>query len=122
METLATSPTATRNASSFPFDGLLKPVIFLTNCSDAARISSSVTGGSKLKRVLILRHMFLTSAIGAAMARDASAGWLYLNQKGAGGAKIRAGLKPKLILALRGAEAPLFHGTSTTLSRYFPQS
>src|SRR5580692_8598397 len=63
IETLATSPTAIRNASSFPFDGLLKPVIFLTNCREAARISSSVTGGSKLKRVLIFRHMFLTSGL-----------------------------------------------------------
>jgi len=30
------------------FDGLLKPVIFRTNCSEAARTSSGVTGGSKL--------------------------------------------------------------------------
>jgi hypothetical protein len=29
-----------------------------TNCSEAARISSSVTGGSKLNRSLMLRHMF----------------------------------------------------------------
>ena len=45
------------NASSLAFDGLLKPVIFLTNCSDAARTSSSVTGGSKLKRFLIFLHI-----------------------------------------------------------------
>jgi len=49
--------TAARNAPSFALDGLLRPLIFLTNCSDAARISSSVTGGSKLKRVLIFRHI-----------------------------------------------------------------
>src|SRR5215472_6090267 len=35
-EILATSSTAERNAASLAFDGLLKPVIFLTNCSDAA--------------------------------------------------------------------------------------
>jgi hypothetical protein len=47
------------NASSFVFDGFVKPLIFLTNCSDAARTSSSVTGGSKLKSGLMLRHMLL---------------------------------------------------------------
>jgi hypothetical protein len=47
------------NASSFAFDGLVKPLIFLTNCSDAARTSASVTGGSKLKSGLILRHIHL---------------------------------------------------------------
>jgi hypothetical protein len=30
-----------------------------TNCSDAARISSSVAAGSKLKRVLMFRHISL---------------------------------------------------------------
>jgi hypothetical protein len=57
VETPATSSTAARNAPSFAFDGLLNPLIFLTNCSEAARISSSVTGGSKLKRILIFRHI-----------------------------------------------------------------
>src|ERR1022692_4026443 len=57
VEIPATSSTAARNASSFAFDGLLKPLIFLTNCSEAARISSTVTGGSKLKRVLIFLHI-----------------------------------------------------------------
>src|ERR1700751_4132210 len=57
IETLAISSIAARNAVSFAFDGLLKPLIFLTNCSDAARISASVTGGLKLKRVLMFRHM-----------------------------------------------------------------
>ena len=33
------------------------PLNFRTNCSDASRISNSVAGGSKLKRVLMLRHM-----------------------------------------------------------------
>jgi len=47
------------NASSLVFDGLVKPLIFRTNCSDAARSSSSVTGGSKLKSGLIFRHMGL---------------------------------------------------------------
>src|SRR6266852_8231933 len=57
IDTPATSSTAAKNDSSFAFDGLLKPLIFLTNCSEAARTSSSVTGGSKLKSVLIFLHM-----------------------------------------------------------------
>jgi hypothetical protein len=40
---------------------LVNPLSFLTNCSDAARISSSVAGGAKLKRVLMLLHTVLTS-------------------------------------------------------------
>jgi hypothetical protein len=55
--TAATSSTAARNEASLAFDGLLKPLIFLTNCKDAARISSALTGGSKLKRVLIFLHI-----------------------------------------------------------------
>jgi hypothetical protein len=55
----ATSSTARLNASSFVFDGLVKPLIFRTNCSEAARTSSSVTGGSKLNSGLMLRHMLL---------------------------------------------------------------
>src|SRR6202051_2152683 len=57
VDAAATSSMAAANDASLAFDGLLKPVIFLTNCSDAARISSSLTGGSKLKRVLIFLHM-----------------------------------------------------------------
>jgi hypothetical protein len=45
------------NASSFAFEGFVNPLIFLTNWSDAARTSVSVTGGSKLKSGLIFRHM-----------------------------------------------------------------
>ena len=41
-------------------EGLLKPLIFLTNCREAARTSCSVTGGSKLKSVLMFRHMRLS--------------------------------------------------------------
>jgi hypothetical protein len=54
---LAMSSTAASKAPSLARDGLLKPLIFLTNCSDAARISSSVTGGSKLNNVLMFLHM-----------------------------------------------------------------
>lgn len=54
----AIASMAAWKASSFALDGLLKPVIFLTNWSEAARTSSGVTGGSKLKRVLIFRHIF----------------------------------------------------------------
>src|SRR5258705_13046563 len=50
FEMPATSSPAARNEASFAFDGLLNPLIFLTNWSEAARTSSSVTGGSKLKR------------------------------------------------------------------------
>jgi hypothetical protein len=57
-EILAMSSTAERKTASFTLDGLLKPLIFLTNCSDAARISSSVTGGSKLNSVLIFLHIW----------------------------------------------------------------
>src|SRR6266849_8673663 len=57
VEIPAISSTAAINEASFAFDGLLKPLIFLTNCSDAARISSAVTGGSKLKRILIFLHI-----------------------------------------------------------------
>ena len=57
IETAATSSTAARNAASFAFDGLVKPLIFRTNCSDAARTSSSVTGGSKLNNGRMFRHI-----------------------------------------------------------------
>src|SRR5215207_1156420 len=53
------SSTAPSKAVSFVFDGLLKPVTFLTYCSEAALISSSVAGGAKLKRVLMFLHMAL---------------------------------------------------------------
>lgn len=55
--TAATSSTARLNASSFAFDGFVKPLIFRTNCREAARTSSSVVGGSKLKSGRILRHI-----------------------------------------------------------------
>jgi carbon starvation protein CstA len=54
--TSATSSTARSNASSFAFDGFVNPLSLRTNWTDAARISSSVAGGSKLKRVLMFRH------------------------------------------------------------------
>src|SRR5215470_12524266 len=59
LEIASTSSTAAWNAPSLAFDGLLKPLTFLTNCSAAARISSSVTGGSKLKRGLMFLHICL---------------------------------------------------------------
>src|SRR6185369_9364116 len=62
LDTASTWSTAARNAASLTFDGLLKPLIFLTNCSAAARISSSVTGGSKLKSVLMFLHISVTSS------------------------------------------------------------
>ena len=56
-DALAISSTAVENDDWFACDGLLNPLIFLTNCSAADRISSSVMGGSKLKRGLIFLHM-----------------------------------------------------------------
>src|SRR5919112_709913 len=58
-EILAMSSTAEWKAASFILDGLLKPVTFLTYCSDAAFISSLVAGGSKLKSVLMFLHIKL---------------------------------------------------------------
>ena len=55
--TAAVSSIARSNAASFAFDGALNPLSFRTNCSEAARISSSVAGGSKLKSVLMFRHI-----------------------------------------------------------------
>jgi hypothetical protein len=60
MRTLATSAipsTARSNAASFAWEGFVKPDSFLTNWSEASRISASVAGGSKLKRVLMFLHM-----------------------------------------------------------------
>jgi hypothetical protein len=56
-ETRAISSIAARKAASFALDGWLKPLIFRTNWSAAARISSLVTGGSKLKRGLMFLHI-----------------------------------------------------------------
>ncbi len=56
-ETSAISSTAAKNEASFAFDGLLNPVIFRTNWIEADRISSAVTGGSKLNRGLMFLHM-----------------------------------------------------------------
>src|SRR2546429_7293856 len=47
------SSTARSNATWLIFEGVLKPLSFRTNCTEALRISSSVAGGSKLKRVLM---------------------------------------------------------------------
>jgi hypothetical protein len=53
------SSTAAVKAASFALDGLLKPLTFRTNWSAAARISSSVTGGSVLKSGLMFRHILV---------------------------------------------------------------
>src|SRR5262249_8460837 len=49
--------TARSNAASFALEGLVEPLTFRTYWSAAAWISSSVTGGSKLWRVWMFRHM-----------------------------------------------------------------
>jgi hypothetical protein len=69
----ATSSTARSKAARLALDGLLKPLSFLTNWSEAARISSSVAGGAKLKRVLIFLHTAVTS-IGSWSASCSAAG------------------------------------------------
>src|SRR5882672_2337225 len=53
----AMSAMARSNAASFAFEGTLKPLSLRTNCNEASRISTSVAGGSKLKRVLMFLHM-----------------------------------------------------------------
>src|SRR6476619_1390669 len=55
-----TSETARLNASALACDGELKPESFRTNCNAEAWISACVAGGSKLNRVLMLRHMVLS--------------------------------------------------------------
>src|SRR6478735_4828983 len=52
-----TSETARLNASALACDGELKPESLRTNCSAEAWISACVAGGSKLNRVLMLRHI-----------------------------------------------------------------
>ena len=49
-----TSATACSNAASLAREGTENPLSLRTNWSDAARISRSVAGGSKLKRVLFI--------------------------------------------------------------------
>ena len=49
------------------FDGLAKPLTFRTNCSDAARISSSVTGGSKLNAIAFAAQKTIENLFGTVM-------------------------------------------------------
>ena len=49
--------TAALKAASFARDGLVKPLILRTYCNDAAWISSSVAGGSKLNSGLMFLHI-----------------------------------------------------------------
>ncbi len=55
--TPATSSTARSNTGWLAFDGAVNPLSLRTNWTDAARISASVAGGSKLKSVRMFRHM-----------------------------------------------------------------
>jgi hypothetical protein len=57
IDASAISSMARPNASSFAFDGLLNPLIFRTNCSEAALTSSSVAAGSKLNNVRMFLHI-----------------------------------------------------------------
>jgi hypothetical protein len=67
---------ARSKAASFVFDGFVKPQIFRTNWSDAARISSSVAGGSKLNRVLMFLHIGHSSIVEVLVGSSPS--WLYI--------------------------------------------
>src|SRR5205823_12088617 len=49
--------TARSNAGSFTRDGRFTPLSFRTNWRAAARTSSSLAGGAKLARGLMLRHI-----------------------------------------------------------------
>src|SRR5579864_3294998 len=69
------SVTACMNTASLAFDVIVKPLSLRTNCSDASRISSSVAGGSKLKRVLMLRHMAGANRRTPACYADATCCW-----------------------------------------------
>jgi hypothetical protein len=62
----ATSSTACWKAASFAFDGSVNPLSFRTNCTADARISSSVAGGAKLKRVRMFLHIEWFSVLVAA--------------------------------------------------------
>src|SRR5207249_1293222 len=68
-----TSDTARLNASAFACEGELNPESLRTNCSAEAWISACVAGGSKLNRVLMLRHMVLSSAEDVGQGRTAGA-------------------------------------------------
>jgi hypothetical protein len=57
LVTPATACTARSKASAFAREGRVNPLTLRTYCRAAARTSSSVAGGSKLKRVRMLRHM-----------------------------------------------------------------
>jgi hypothetical protein len=48
---------ARSNAARFACEGALNPLSLRTNCKEAARISSSVAGGAKLKSVLMFLHL-----------------------------------------------------------------
>src|SRR3954468_10473195 len=68
-----TSETARLNASALACDGELNPESLRTNCSAEAWISAWVAGGSKLNRVLMLRHMVFSSAPAVGEGRTAGA-------------------------------------------------
>jgi len=72
-----TSSTARVKAASFAREGLVEPLNLRTNWSADARISSSVAGGAKLARVLILRHMGCVSVSSAAESavEETSVAW-----------------------------------------------
>jgi hypothetical protein len=60
----ATSSTARSKAALLALDGVLNPLSFLTNWSDAARISSSDAGGWKLNSVLMFLHISWSPPVG----------------------------------------------------------
>src|SRR6266566_4505764 len=93
----ATSSTARLNAASFACDGFVNPQSFRRNCSEDARISSLVAGGSKLCRVLMFRHMtdHRQLPIYEQLFRDADVFWF--------------GEESQCFFAAFAADAALFH-------------
>ena len=57
------SLTAARNAGSLDFEGFANPLILRTNCTDAARISASVTAAFSRHAMLAGRLLDSSSAI-----------------------------------------------------------
>src|SRR5262245_59325534 len=64
--TSVTRSTARLKTASLALEGRVVPLSLRTNCSAEARTSSSVAGGLKLCRVLMLRHMGCSVALGDA--------------------------------------------------------
>jgi hypothetical protein len=59
FDVFAISSIAVSKASELAAEGLLNPLNLRTNCTAAARISSSLAGGAKLCSCLMFRHIII---------------------------------------------------------------